>query len=1502
MKLEIFISSAVNLEEKQCVKDRLEYMRKLQRIDFDKLYDCAEHGTPWAVDSKQDVINNKIPRVDWFICLIPEQTAGEKTWEELKLILEVHKKGTPVVISVFHPTDCPKTEEDKVPEGRVDFNYIKQQAKTILGNNEDQYWVSYEYGNKEDLQKQLEEEFVKLYHTDRAFRTQRLNGLAKLGCEIKAQELYFDKNRADIKNGFIEDKYFPRRSVDGKLQDAIMEQRKLIILCGAPGSGKTRALYQLMAPPPQWALVNHKQYALGALSNCNIIVVHRDNVSQVYQFLAGEAEYDCSKEALCEYYLVCDQLKDVFGMLSNEDLFKFFDMVMTFDHIHMIATSMPSAFDNFCERWKDYGRKPMEDEQLTKVIKIPQISSDKEEDVMRNWMKNELGGNSTAETIGDYIPQLNNYKQSIVKSLYAKTKGLQYLSHFLSALQITETFRYDTALFLPVLITRKNIYPRPDNEPNSWQEFRQEIAKILNFLIANNVIWVRSRKDHQAPMVIKELHEDDFSLEYGMDDDEDFIFDKELFEETPLSTSYTYSVNEIVWNQLEIDDANRRINQEGTLLKDFQNAKHVARAAKEFYRAFPSITTLRRILPRIPRTDCYDDASKRLWEFVYEELKNRTPQSIELELEEFQTTIGVLIGRSKDFSDVKKAIGIIDEKKIGPNYNIIGELYSAGQRLGKEKPEIESYVKDLRDTYQLDGDNFFSLGCKIDFFDMTFDEALDIITPKLQNSLTDEVKQDIDQFNLDRLLSRIARKGETQEQWNKLFEIHRQMHINLRRSTIHLYFSAVADQYKRLQQGRGDESPEKLMMESLRILIEDFDDIIANEDKESCYFYSIKASWNFKLAHSIYQRYVEKFKSDNPLLISFVLHTVLNHEFQKALKFLIEVDEKFRENGSGLSGICFNNLIKFAPNIGEALAVVPYMAHLQDHTLANILNTLKKKRRVEDKKSKTGQRQDPKIFYYAYSAVMREVFAELRTSPYIIGLLYDLATTPKHEIFIRDIVLQNIEENTKSELIDHSTKIASIRLQKNYRTLNEVWTIFKTCREHFLNKCLYINSELYNNMTRKLLFLCKNEELEQQLGKLNEIIKEDSDRIIRDEYFVSTLYRLSPEKQVIDDNSNISRDFIKEIKLSKISGIQPLNNIMATLKSKGFDIVWKFYEFVVNYYKENGRRKELRPDTHTITYLMETVTTREQLERVVETYKSWGLEILLKNKKVFCDIYATKARELGYNVQNADEKKNKVVITEKQTSPQPTKRDYTQRMNNIIERVEKNLCLGDSLTPTQFNQYLKKIGDIIKDINKDQNITEDKARTLKSNIYTTIKNNLIEKYPDCLSYDALSYVYLIQLSPSEDIGRWINELKKNEENYKYDMVVCAAVAQSIEVCNADIDIALQYFEYWENIVQDIGYDPANKNDSTSNTTEETQYNNMDDYDGYWLTRSTHCVREMIYYRNNLRKGVVNYKVLSFIKKQMEIFEQHKFPFPKLNGVDFKDELNKYNDVLISESK
>ena len=1522
MGLKIIISSAVELNEKEIVKDKLKELEELHLLKTDEVYDCKDHATLWGVESKQEAINRKILSADWFICLIPEQTVGRATWGELELVLKAHHSGAQIAISVFHPKDFKGTKALTEPalsdspttdsNERVSFNFIKQEAERILGNEEEQYWVSYDNTDEADLPKQLHLEFKRLYYTDKVFRTQHLNGLSKLGSDIEARDIYFDKERADANNGFFENKYFPRKSVDGKLQEALFDKRKFIILLGAPGSGKTRSVYQLMADPQKLTLAHNEQYSLGILASQRIVIVNQDNIRQVYDFLESENDYISQELNLSEYYLICDQIKDVFGMLNNEELFRFFDMVAQYRHVHMIATSIPSAFRNFNERWKDYGRKPMEDDQLTKTINIPAISSDDEESTLRNWMLNELHGSSEAETIGDFIPKLNRYKQGIVERLYKNVHELPCLSEFLSALQVTETFRHDTALFLAVLITRKNLYPL--EKPISWKDFNRGLKETINFLIANNIIWIRKIASNNGgeSELIRELQDRDFSLEYGMDDDEDFIFDGEEFPETPISTSYSYGINEIVWSELEQEDSIRLLKGQGTLLKDFQNVKDVVKSAKEYYRAFPYVKSLRRILPRIPHTDCYDMAAEKLWQFVYEKCAGCDPQTEDKE--ELLIAIGMLIGRSKDIEHLKQAMAIIQNKELLPDYNIIGELYSVGLRLKDvTKAEIGNYVSEIREKYHLSDNSFFSLTRQMMFHEMSFDDAMELVTrskykirKKSGNVLLpledtiDAIEEKVELASLERLLFALATKVQATEQWINLFNLHKRIHTKLRRATIRQYFAVVANENIRLRHDGAAEDYD-FMKKHLLILLERFDDIIADEDKKSGYYYAIESSWNFRQSSRIYELYVQNFQQDNPRMISMLLRTARNHEFQMVLNLLRGIDTRLRENGSELNSIIFNNLIKTAPNMGEAMAVVPYITHLQDHTLANILIILKTKRKIKDSDSKTGRSEDGKIFYYAYSVAMRQIFFEQRKSPYVIGLMYNLATTAKHERFIRDTFLSHLSEEEKRKLIDYSSAIASIRMSKNYRTLDEVWSIFNTCRNRLNEEKMYINSELYSNLMRKIKFLCKGDELTTQREKIRTIIEADDSHIIRDEYFIPALYRFFPNKEIIDKNGNISESFIKEIEQSKVEQVKLLNRIMFYIMPHGFDAVWHLYEFIVDYYQQHGKWRNLRPDIRTVTYLMEAVCTRTQFDKAEAAAWLWCIEEVLRSNKMFWERYKTKKREFGLDTTKDIEKKTLEDKSAKYDKPKhsASKGDYKQRIDEIINLAVKDIYLYGSLTPTILNRYLKDICYILDDIRKRFN--SDMANNRKVATYRNVFNNLIDKYRDRISFDALSYVYLIKLSPGEwDVKRWIKELKENEDDYKFDMVVCGTIATHVDVCRADIDTALDYFEFWEDIINDIGYDPSDPT-SVSETTIVSKYDNCDDFDSYWLTRSTHCIREMMHYWRCLKQenGFVDKEALRVIKRQMKLFEKYNIPFPPLKEkgctIDFKDEISKLDN-------
>ena len=1400
---------------------------------------------------------------------------GDWVRREILTAIRTNSKIIPVVIDnefTGWPSDLP---EELIPLTKIELSYLS------MGMN-----------FESDMDK-IERERIKVAipHTD------QLSNYTRKGFEVLAEELYFDKERARSKNGFFPNKYFPRASVDGQLAKALMEQRKYIILLGVPGSGKTRAMYQLLANPQEIGQSEKSLYALGELSKKDVVILNQDNVTDILHLLEWELNNINAGSKEHEIILLCDQLKDVFRMLQNDDVFfSFFDILSKLPHVQMIATSIPSAFNSLCERWKEYGRRPLEDDQLTAKIVIPQISQDPENVNFRNWIQNEFQANTFAESIGDYIPRLNSYKQAIVKRLYLKIADLPCLATLLSAMQIVETYRHETPLFLPVMIARMNW----NHTGKSTNDFIKEIVNTLNYLISNNVIKVTSPDKG----VLVRMYENMFQLNYDLDDEEEFIFDGETFPETPLSTSYSYGVNEIVWNYLEQEDANKHIRGEETLLKDFQNVKDVVRAAKEYYVAVHKVSTLRRILPRIPRTDCYYDASEKLWEYVYKEFQ-KSDMYID-DQEEFIVAVGMLIGRSRNISQVKDSIKILEKKGITPDYNIIGELYSVGYRLDNDnKKEIASLIDFIRSNYGLVDDSFFSLTRRIVFEGLDFNSAICLV--KDTKYIIGETLQDVgnilinnkkEMFSIRQMFGVVGQKAESINQWIDLFELYNWAKITISRKALRNFFAVVADEQYR------HESDINLLREYLQNIFEKYPSCIATEDEESAYFYSIEKTQNFKQALIIYKDYRYRFNRDNQRLISIALRTLRDNEFQSALNFLIEVNESMKKNDEALSVICYNNLIKMAPNVSEALSVIPFMPYLQENTIANILQVVKK-RRIIDENSKTGKKEDPKRFFYAYEVVMQGGFYEFRSSPYVIGLLYDLATTPKQEKFIRDIFLngvflQDIEEVKKCELIDYSTAIASIRIQKNYRSIDEIWSIFNTCRKHYSDQMLYVNSEIYSNMMRKIFYLCKNDKtlLDSQMRKMYEVIKNDGNRIIRDESYYSSLYRYIPEKQVVNDKGNITEKFKKDFQESNILHIRPLNNIMASLKPLGFDVVWNFYEYIVDYYKKHGRWSSLRPEIRTITYLMETVQNEDQLIKVEEAVKKWVSESTANNSRVFQDAYKHALEVSGLIGNVMSDKCDTTIVSTKVEDIDieeylNNKRNYKEETNYIINMAQKDIYLYGSLSASQLNKYLIRLCAIKDDIYKDTNMRNEVVRKCTKGLYWNVFDNLIDAQEDYICLDAESYISLLKLScDDKEAGFWIDKLIDLKDHCKYSFVTCRQMATSVDVARYDIDLSLDFFEFWEKIMDDIGYDPSDA-DSFTCMTQKEKYGTITDYDNYWSTRREHLIREMKHYSKKISYGVVDKAALKFVKEQMLLFEKYNVEFPVLKGssLNFKDEIS-----------
>lgn len=1471
-------------------------------IGQEHVYFCEDAPTNSQVRKQGDEIDPYIRNADWVIVIAPLNHIGKYTLHEIDCAIKAFYENNNLrnpVLTVFHCTDHNDIQENQTIEkvydpikGEEKYSLedvkrrmgaeISRHLERLTGKKDerplDDFIEEYKYDSEgEKLINAIEISFKKNLSFNR-FPSQALFSMACPGKEIKATDLYYDKNRALPENGFYKEKYFPRASVDGKLKTALDEERKYIILSGASGSGKTRAIYELLT-------ANGNRYAMGSLQEVNVIVLNKGNIKNVYNKLRKE-------DAICKYLkelsptwdsekcvLVCDQIKDVFNELNdNNMLIDFFDLVDKFSHFRLIATSTPSAFNSFCERWGYYKKSPLTDKGKTADIQIPLISADEEGIAFRNWAANEFNAPKKAETVGDYIQGLNDYKENIVKDIFNKAHAMPFLRSMLQAIQITETYRYDTALFLPILIAQS----QAKEEGIKLVEFQKGVANVITYLITKNLIWVTDEDGEN----VEELLESNFDKKYGMDDDEHFEFDGELepYNETKISTKYRYSINEIVWECLEMENRRRRNSKkEETLIFDFHYHDHIYKSAKLFYSVFPYITTLRRIIPRLPQGNNKDmKSTKNTWKFVFDKCQEfNLKEDKENEKEDLCLTLGMLIGRSSDIKQINNVLNLLKEKGLKPDYNIVGELYSAGTRSAEEdfKKELTELIGKFRNDNDLKGNSFFSLQKMIYFEDLDFDRCFEEIE-RIVSSKTDEKLTDLEIFNLKILVNVFVKKCRNEKHWKKLLDFVKKQGIGIGRAFMRSYFSwqSEAGETAKKDTNTGYDRVAKLTEDFLK----EYSDCIFEENKMSAYYYSVQSANNFREAEEVYELFFEKNGNiDDSKLISEVILRTRNQEFQLALQFLNKAKERMYKRGTSPSVICYNNLIKRAPNIGEAMNIVPLLPMKQEHTLVNILNLIKDKRKI-----------DPKSFFYAYNVIMQDEFRELRRSPHVVGILYNIAITLKNECFIYETILDGMETSKKMELVDYSTIITSLRLKKSYRELNEAWELFDTCRKHYKNQNLYISSDLYANMMRKLDELLNDtpQERKKQLNKLGEIIEEDDKWIIKDDRYVASVYRYMPDKQIIKDGM-INEKFIKDLfgNGAEVLDVTVFNNILKKLKDDGFNAMWAFYTFMVDYYKEHGCLKSLQPDIRTITILYEEVDDAVALGKVEEAATKRIIENNAEGHKKYCD--ARDEARSKYGKMKNDKRK------EPENKDQKT---FYQQIEMIINSAQTDIDCG-TFTSTKLNKCLKELNEIKDCINKDSVISKDEKDTYIKEICRNVYVNIVRKIKKRqLCFDGMTYVSMLKLSTNMyQATKWIVEMNKREKEFLYDVTVCREMAVNIWVARYDIGMSRQYFKNWEIIMEDVGFSPKDEN-SFSDYTEKGAGEFEPDYDYYWNTHKEHLIREMdSYWQKYIQKEPqggaqqdAQQRSLKFIHEMINHFKEcnKKYhPYTKNNKqIDFEE--------------
>ena len=407
MGLKIIISSAVALPEKTSVKEHLKKMEEQNLINISSIYDCNEHATILGGGvmggAKQETIDKLICEANWFICLAPYDYVGEATAEELKLVCKaVMDNHRPIVISVFHSFNNPEKDKNKGLPNYVKFDEMFQASEQILQRPKDQYYVGYEYDSQGlSLLSAVVEEYKKLFFKDRLFFTQRLDYFVKSGAEVLAAEFFFDTQRAKPENGF-KPFYIYRQSVDGRLHQRLYDLGyKFLFVTGKPSSGKSRALLEC---------------AHTELREKRVVVMRTENVKEICRNFLHELELNAGFDG--EYYFLCDQVKDVLQSAGDALCKAFLTAITEVPNCRLIGSSTANALQSFI------ADNPAIDNTRNGnayVIDIPLLTRDADsKDIMSQiWLQYPRG---EGETIGDFITELRDYKNSVAQKIIDKVR------------------------------------------------------------------------------------------------------------------------------------------------------------------------------------------------------------------------------------------------------------------------------------------------------------------------------------------------------------------------------------------------------------------------------------------------------------------------------------------------------------------------------------------------------------------------------------------------------------------------------------------------------------------------------------------------------------------------------------------------------------------------------------------------------------------------------------------------------------------------------------------------------------------------------------------------------------------------------------------------------------------------------------------------------------------------------------------------------------------------
>lgn len=1165
--------------------------------------------------------------------------------------------------------------------------------------------------------------------------------LSQWGKNIKATDIYYDSNRAKEKFGFDETFYIPRK-VDEELVRYVEQSEKspFCFITGLPGSGKTRAIYQLCH---------------GALSEQSVIILTKSNVNTIADLLSSDTRKIDSQ------YILCDQIIDVLFVLDEEKRKTFIDKLCDSNYYHLIGSNTKVRLEDFLSDYSD---------DLAgnyKLIEIPII----DESIINRLIKHlKAQGKEikveNGKTIADLIPEINEYKKAILNSLLKKTvknekKYLELLHDWLKSLQLVMTFRKEYRLFLAILVFKQLSERRDAQFDINW------LRTCIQAMLGLNMLYLQDNN--------KSISKDDIGRKFINKDTETagtFNYDGESFPD--IMGKYTdnsenkncaFEVNELIWQYLLDKTDNFKREEFKEVLYDFSDTDDLKEAIEIFYAAFPTLSSLRRIVPRIPDGIVQTAANQIVVDILGQYIESEGGiEELSEELAEIQLIYSLIIGRCENDHEVDSYLQKLKDTKIieGGSYpgSIIGELYRyAENKKDTDSNNYKTYVGNILKKRQyisigednkIKYDNLNSLKVddlyaiekeintllRLKAITLDFDSLIayikkcfDILKVKDQDALSNDKWL----VNINRLLNLLVRYSNAEkanvEAISQLLNDYNLLDEESGIYPIYTIFKYLA------KYANGDPDKCKNIVDQLIYTGYSCDEndwnLKATKSAVKDFFgkfvvSSVAQTRTFEYAVQFYELYIKGLQKDTAAglteedtdrykILSMAMRKCNPHEFQSMVKYVETELASLRNLLQGAKKqteiwrinytikVLMNLLMEKAPSHTDAMYYLEQLnpEQIDSYALFHVLNKVLRNANGEEQ------------FIWAYSAINHHKLIKYRTEAQILNRLYKTTSNIEQEKLIDEITGDKLKNN-------HI--YVSIKLGKKFRSLSEKMELYKQFykNENEGEEKALRRVDLFSTLTKEFWNVKKKLDDPNEAKKLTEeekqVLLDDIQKVkpfLEDEskkdfenkdidpYYTLALIHLG-KLQVFDGNNEITADF-RNSHLNRFDTTKVWNNLI--------------YRFVVEDDASDGDKK-----IQTLCNLYK--------ERYEGTKRSYLLhpDTIMRGRLKTAGVSLTEKEE---DIEIIDNN----VVEEVVGSEDSESELSDNNLDDITEDVEK---LGDKKNVYWWN----------KKINLVKKHDEEKAKSLYEEYEKCLNEN-----PDCesLQPDWMMYKYAYKVYENDDI-------------------------------------------------------------------------------------------------------------------------------------------------------